>query len=482
MAITGRGAVKRASLNSGHQRLIQRDANPLSAVCQDGHDLDVIGCVEVPMPTGTTVVPIQRLVIQCIVGKDIPACFGYHTSITKWPKATEAIAAVQHALRPWKPLRFPKPFIDYPSGAGFPSGCIKAMEGAAWATHYLDNASIYTSKIVLERMRDYVGCAINLGPVGDWTRRYVIEGIHSVLEKRGFHRMPNTTGSHAKDPKGRDAMSKAIGVVCTWQELLFLIDVAIASYNIHELKCLGGQTALQALHERVGKPNSTFIVRTLPKQEVGSSSIDIVKEKRVIRGNVGQGRSLHVTIDEVPYTSGTLCSCGSLLGRTLWLHVNERDMRCMDAYLDGTEYLGKISAGAGWSRVPHDRAMRREINRQIRLGKIKRRADEEWPQAYLRVLTERAATQAAKAGKRPKVSQAATKAAAVSRQTGLELPEVDVQQPATASVNESAQVPADAEDRRARLRLVDPPAASPKPTSTGNLARQIRMPRRRCYY
>lgn len=316
-----------------------------------------------------------------------------------------------------------EPFVGYPNGAGFPSGLIPELAGAAWATHYVDNASIYTSNAMLERIRRRVGCAVNLGPVGDWTRRYIIEGVHSVLERRGFQRLPNTTGAGPRDPRRRNAEEAAVQMRCDWKELLYLIDVAIASYNATRLPALGNRSPLQALQDLMTHPCSHFIPRLLPPLQPGTPDLGVVVERRVVRGNVKEGRCAHITVDEVDYTSPTLAHCGGLIGQAVWVHIVQEDMRAVTAFLPGNEPLGVLTAASGWDVTPHDRDTRRLINKAQRDHKLVRRPDEDWVHSYLRRKTEIAAREAAK-HRKPKVSPKATEVAALARKAKLPIPVV----------------------------------------------------------
>jgi hypothetical protein len=166
----GRGAAKRSKLHSGYEPLL-RHTEPYDAVQQDAHSLDVIGSIRIPHPKGSRRIPICRLALQAVIEVETKAILGYSVCLLGRISAQDALVAVQHALSKWKPLELDAPLISYPDGAGFPSGVIPELAGAAWATHYLDNDTAYTSELIAERIRNRIGCAVNWGPVGDWAPR-----------------------------------------------------------------------------------------------------------------------------------------------------------------------------------------------------------------------------------------------------------------------------------------------------------------------
>lgn len=426
----GAGAGKRAKLESGLTPLLRHEV-AYEAVCQDAHKIDCIGTVRMPHPSGMVRVPMQRLSLQPIVDNSTRAVLGYHVTVGAEPTSEDSVSAVKHALSVWEPMKMENAFVDYPSGAGFPSGLIPELAGAAWSTHYVDNASIYTSTAQLERIRRRVGCAVNLGPVGDWTRRCIVEAVFSVLTKRGFQRLPNTTGAHPKDPRRRDAEKQAVDIECDWSELIYLIDVALATYNATEIESLGARSPLQALKDLVTHPRSDFLPRRLPELVPGVADLDVVVERRVVRGNIKEGRRPYIEIDGVHYTSSTLANCAGLIGRPLGVYIRERDMRTVTVYLQDGGSLGVLTAGRGWNRIPHDRNTRRQINALLANRQLMVNPGEDYVQAYLRKKSQEALK---KQVHKPAahVSREATQVAALSRQTGLPVPELS--EPAHESV------------------------------------------------
>ena len=417
----GKGAAHRAKLYCGLDVLL-RHPQPFDAVQQDAHTLDVIGSIRIPHPKGERRIPIKRLALQVIIEVETKAILGYSVCLLGRISAQDALAAVQHALAAWKPLQVEQPLISYPDGAGFPSGVIPGLAGAAWATHYLDNDAAYTSALFAERIRNRVGCAVNWGPVADWTRRYVVEGVFSVLEKVGFQRLPSTTGSGPKDPKRKNPASQAVTHEIDYTELIYLIDVALATYNATPLQSLGYRSPLQLLRERTQGPKSNFLARYLPPLAHSMADMHIVTETRPVRGNLAQGRRPYVEIDGVLHTNQLLAQCAVLIGQKIIVHIDNDDMRHVMAFLPDGQPLGALVAQSGWNRVPHSRQMRKLINRLRNNHELTRRPDEDWVEAFLANKTHQAATTAAAAARANTVSKVATQVADIAHRTGQDVP------------------------------------------------------------
>lgn len=417
----GPGCAKRAKLGNGVDRTLV-PGTVYAACYQDGHGLDFIGTISMPHPKGRIRVPLSRWELQLVVEHHAKAVLGYGLVVSGAAKSLDALAAVDHALSVWKPMPSFSERFNYPEGAGFPSGLIPELAGAAWSTHYLDNASVYTSEAMLERMRQRVGCSINLGPVGDWSRRHIIEGVFSVLEKRGFQRLPNTTGGHPKDPRRRNAEAAAVSMECDYEEFCFLVDVALATYNSTPQPGLGHRSPLQLLREFAQDSRSHFVPRRLPAPLPCSPALGIVIERRVIRGNVAKGRRPYVEIDGADYRSDVLAHAAHLIGQEVFVHINERAMRTVEAFLPGDRSLGILRAGGGWAYTEHDRPTRKAINNHKAHEPHMYPLGSDYVQQFLRAITRTAADRAAQTAA-PRVNRSASDLANIVHRNGLEVPE-----------------------------------------------------------
>lgn len=395
-------------------------------VCQtDGHKLDFLGSIAIPTSKGEQWVAIHSMQFVPIVDVHTSAIYGYKVVIAQQCRANDVLQAIRHALDVWQPRKLRLQGMAYPSGAGFPSSLIPELEGCCWSALMIDNASIHYSIAVRDRIRKRTGAAVNWGPVYSWPRRALIEGVFSALERAGFQRLPNTTGSSPKDPRRNDPAGKAIEYKMHWEELIDLIDIVCATYNITPRKDLGYRSPIELLRDYVYHPQSSFLPRHLPLLPPCIPNFDVVVETATVRGNVAEGRRPYVQVDGVHYTSALLSRTGSLIGTTLTLHVDEDDMRTFKAFLPGGKELGVLVALGSWGRVKHDRPTRKHIMSLVKKKRLVLQPGEEPIQAYLRAK----ATQALQATRGPKskknkVSKAATGLAHVAEMSGVPIPEV----------------------------------------------------------
>lgn len=422
-------ALVRSRVGNGESSLVTAVTLPFEAVMQDGHTIDCLGSVTFPHPSGPRRVPMSRCRIEVVVEVRSRAVLGYVLIFKRGTNSEDALGAVVSALSKWQPLPRPSPDfpVQYPQGGGLPSGLIPELEGAAWSTMLIDNASVYTSEAMVGRLRARVGCAVNFGPVGDFTRRYLIEGVYSVLAKRGFQRLPSTTGSGPKDTRRQNAEEKSFDL--PFDELAYLIDVAIATYNATELKSLAGRSPISYLQELYSGPKSPLIPRPIPPLAHSQADLDVFVKEITVRGNQKEGRRPYVEFHDVHYTNHNIRNSAGLINKVVCAHIKRSDLRQFEVFSVTGESLGFVKADRGWNRVKHSLEQRIVINELIRDRRLRRSSeDEDWVQAYLRLLSKRAADSGS--GKSaPKVSPDAASAAHVAHTANLPIPPIDIDAP-----------------------------------------------------
>lgn len=420
LLLGGKNAATQAKTGTSEPRF-KLGNNPYDSCATDAHRLDFVGTVAIPTAKGPQYVAISRIQFLPIVDNDSTAILGYATVLGKECSARDLNRAIRHSLDKWEPLESPIAGLNYPQEAGMPSSRIPELEGAVMNALLADNAGINYSAALTKHVRQRMGMAIDWGPVGDWFERDVIENVFGVLESRGFQRLPNTTGSRSGDPRRTDPAAEAIKHTFDWTEMLFLIDLAVTTYNITGRKNLGYRTPLQYLEERIRHPASTFLPRKLPPLRVGQADIGIVVETRPVRGNTRSGRRPYVQIDNEKYSSPVLASAANLIGVMLSLHIDEDDMRLVKAFLPSGAQIGYLTCLGPWGRVKHSRSMRREVNRLIVNKTISLLPGEEPFQAYLRTKAEKALTK--QRGKKPSaISRDATQLVKAAHEFDLPIP------------------------------------------------------------
>lgn len=348
----GRKAQSRAKVGTGTARLLAA-VMPYDTWQLDEHRLDFIGVVRIDTPKGPQLVPISRLVLIPVADVNCPCIVGYHVAIRREPSAEEIVLAMASALGCWKPRELKVTYIKYKQGAGLPSGVIPQLNGVAAAELMIDNSLAHWSTAMTTRVREYTGMAINWGPIGDWVRRDVIERIFAILERRGFQRIPSTTGTGPGDPKVDDPVGKALKHKIELDELLDIIDVIIANFNASPTAALGGRIPLDVLREYLEFDTEGFLPRHLPPLPSYLPDMAVVVFSKTIRGSQKDGGRPYVELYYARYTSVVLSQAAALIGKRIRLHVHPQDPRTAMAFFEDGAELGVLVALGVWGQKPH---------------------------------------------------------------------------------------------------------------------------------
>jgi putative transposase len=398
---------------------------PFEVVSIDAHKLNFIGCIGIPSFEGITHVPIQRFWFIPVIEHASRAVLGYHVAITKEPNASDAVAAVRSTLTVWQQRALRLPGQTYPEGASLPSGAFPQARSLCWGRLMLDNATIHYSKAVADQLRGRLGCAVNYGPVRQWYRRPLIESLFSSLERAGFLRLPNSTGTSPTDRKRPNAASKAVQHVILWEEMLDLVDLVVCAYNATPQESLDGMSPLECMQEHLWSAPTTWLPRPLPPLPPSVPELDVTVLEKTVRGSVENGRRPYVQIDGVRYTNEVLSSAAPLIGKKIRVHVRYSALQNVKAFLSSGAEIGVLAGLGAWGRTAHDRVLRRSILRAIKTRVLTIRPDQDVFQAFLTCKAQQALDQRRNiTGRRPRVSAPATELARTVRLTGSPVPTV----------------------------------------------------------
>lgn len=357
------GPLARSHLNTGRGiSSTWYESTLYDVVGLDPHKLHCIGTVRVPGPRGFQRIAIERLWIVPILDEFSRAILGYSVGIRKECSAATIEQAIISAMSCWAPRKPRIPGVKYQEGGGLPSGLFPELSGRGWTILMMDNAATHYSAAVAERARRRLGCFLNYGPIGHWEHRAALERVMRTLEIYGFQRLPSSTGSNSTDPTRSDPVRAAVQVGIDWEDLLDLIDVEIANYNITAHETLGNRSPLSVFRDHWLGEQIDFLARRLPPPTANQPELGTAIETKFVRGSYEDGRRPYVEIDRVHYTSPVLSGMFGLIGEKIRVHICGSDMRTVSVYFVNGQPLGVLNAHGAWGRTPHTREMRKQIN------------------------------------------------------------------------------------------------------------------------
>ncbi len=332
----------------------------------DAHKLDSRMVVMIPSPHGGfESKKIHRLWVIVLIEVESRAVIGYYLSLRKECSAEDVLRAIKKSLTKWEPMEIQFSANAYTKSACLPSYRSEQYLGACWDEFSVDGAMANICKRVEKPIQDIVGArVIKPQDPGSYSSRRslddrpFIESFFGQLAAGGFHKLSTTTRSNPKDKKGFDPDVAAKETHFQLEYAQELLDTLIANYNATPHSGLGSRTPLEQL-------DFLTLRRSAPLRIADPGSVQRmvgVRKLCTLLGGVASGRRPHFNFSNARYSAEWLCLRTDLIGKTLWLHLeNEDDARFASVSTKNGEYLGTIRAAPPWHRTPHTLYIRQAI-------------------------------------------------------------------------------------------------------------------------
>ncbi|PTY04261.1 hypothetical protein DB347_20405 [Opitutaceae bacterium EW11] len=356
----------------------------------DGHLIDGFFTIRVVNPDGLeATLTLERiwllLVRECATG----AILGYHLVLRREYSAEDVLTCIENAIRPWTRKTLTIPSLEYPPGAGLPSGSIPSLSWAVWQELTFDNAAAHGKSIgswVWDTVAKQIGCVIDPGPVATPDSR-LIEGLFRNLTGNGFQTLPGTTGKGPGDPRCANPEKEALAYDVSLDEIEEVLDVYLADFNARPTQTTYGRSPLSALEYSLGQ--GTESISHIPENKREDFCLTRQTRRVFIRGPLEKGYPLHVNFMHVPYTSAQLSGAAALENTWMLADINTRDLRTIRLSLPNGDHYGVITATRGWGVTKHDQRVRGAIFDLVRKGKMFLRDRDDPIEVYLRHLEEK---------------------------------------------------------------------------------------------
>ncbi|MFS0728311.1 hypothetical protein [Paenibacillus sp. 1P07SE] len=339
--------------------------HPFDRVEFDAHAIDVIIAIRFKNIDGDEYVEIMdRIWLLSIIDVATRVSLGHHLCLKPQYSVMDVLECIRNAIVPWAPKKLTIPGLNYPENGGHHSTAIPETEWAVWNEFCFDNFQAHMAEIVRERLKGFVGCAVNAGPISTPERRPFIERFFGLLANNGYKRLVNTTGSNPNDIKRKQPEKAAIQYEITADEIEQLTEVLIANYNNEPHSGLSYLSPLEVMKQRIIMRD--MMPRTMTEDKRNEDYFLCYTIKRVIQGNEKEGKRPYINFEGAQYKSEVLSRSFKLIGQEIHLVVNIKDLRVLKAYFkDGSEF-GYLTASGKWGISPHTLQMRKQINKLIR--------------------------------------------------------------------------------------------------------------------
>lgn len=262
------------------------------------------------------------------------------------------------------------------SGIAMPCDLGAQFQWCAVGQLLLDNALSHLATEITGRLRRFLGCDINYGPVRRPERRPNVEGLFSSLARHGFHRLTATTGSHPQDPI-RATAPPASEPQMTEKQAIDLIYRCAFEFNRSYGKAGLGLRKIEHLQSIAGCNETGMLLPLLPPALEGIPSLDFSVHELPVRGKQNSGKRPHVYFQEEDYFATELSERWEMIGQRIHAHLHRIDARQMRLFEKNGKPIGIARVRGRWKHSAHTVDQRRQINKLVRDGQLRLSYDED---------------------------------------------------------------------------------------------------------
>lgn len=257
-------------------------------------------------------------------------------------------------------------------GAGYPANVEEKLRFVIPSVIKMDRALAHLAGHVQYIATVLFGARVVLGPARSPHERAQVESRFSAQARRVLHQLPATTGAHPRDPVRKRASVPLEGRLRA-AELEYVLDAyaqnenatpAAASFNISPLERLRRQLQSGALQPRYLAPD-----KRKPYFFSQPVRVKVIADRR-------KGLRPYVNYLYMRYTSTELSKDYTMVGKTLLLRPDLRNLRTVMLFREDGSLHGPVQVLGRWANFPHDQRLRRLFGRLKRDGELGERADD----------------------------------------------------------------------------------------------------------
>lgn len=331
----------------------------------DEHSENVMGAIEVDTPFGPAWFPAGRP--QCIAVTDpaLSAVLGYSLTFARQPESEDILDALDAALGENVPYEFHLEGMHHVTGAGFPAYIDPDLRRHGCAVLEIDNSLVHLAWKVIEPIRNRMGCSILFGPVKRFECRAFCESSFGWMERKGFLRCPNTTGTGPHDSRRRSAEEQAVKFKMSPQSLRDLNEALFGKFNAKD-EGIYSRTVVDEIHRLMHDETLGFLPTRLLPSTLGEPRLGMTIETLPISGARAKGDRPHIFLDYGRYEAEWLSDRLDLVGQLVQVHIDRYRFRTLKVFLPNGYFLGEVTVTGWWSKAEHTRSQRADVEAFVR--------------------------------------------------------------------------------------------------------------------
>ena len=326
--------------------------NPYSLVQIDGHKIDMLYTVEVEDIHGEIrYMPATRMWVIAVIDVATRAILGYSVTAEENYNQYDILRAIYNSIAPHKRINFKRP-LEYPEGGGFPNECCPSLEWATFDTIMLDNAKSHLAENTVNKLTNQLMCTMDFGSVATPESRGIVERFFKTMEDQCFHRLPGTTGSNVRDVIRHDPEKESVKYKITYDDIIELLEVFIATYNNTPHSSLENQSPLQVLKSKVEDAGlKPYVLAPLERKK--AKKLRYMTVERTVKGNYQTGSNPRIYYENANYHAKDMQLDMSLIGKKVCIEVDPDDISSVEMYDENGIHIATMVAAGDWGRIKH---------------------------------------------------------------------------------------------------------------------------------
>jgi hypothetical protein len=308
---------------------------------------------------------VARFSVVVLVDVDTHAALSFFIALTQHPSRFDILQTFETANLFLPKATLHTPGIQCPLEPAFPNNLNEGIARVAFDNVLLDNALAHCADAVEEYVCDRHLATLHLGIPGVPLARRIVEYVNNVIA-RNARRHKSTTGKNVTDPIKESRKNQKHAPVITLNQLIESIYAFLAKHNQTTMANLGASTPLNLVEHTV----ENHPVRFLQPTGLTIHSPFRLREKARVKWLRKEGRRPHINFKYVRY-QGEALNNASLVGNTVIVEFDYRDIRTLYVYTLDNEFLGTVCAPRSWMKYPHSIKTREHIFKYQRLTNIR---------------------------------------------------------------------------------------------------------------
>jgi hypothetical protein len=329
---------------------------------------DIHSSFHLELNDGLIPLRLARVSVIVAIDSDTQCVFAFHLCLTSSPSQEDMLSLLEKLMvKDRNDYEITTPGIEILPDAEIPS--LFQDNGTLLPPDIvkLDNALIHSATSVTSTLSNCLGATLHFGPAGQPVVRHQVEQAMKIVNEV-THRFASTTGSSVTDPireSSKLAKKPPTTNIKVLEEAIFAV---FANHNARLKGHLGGSSPIQTFNYQ--KENMWF--RSLPKQHVDTFNPFTFDVEVPVKFYPNENRAPFINFAHVRY-DGKCLSVSDVIGKSIRIRVNRKDVRRVKAYNCEGLYLGELHAPKSWLYFPHSLKLRQIIMKLVKRDSLRRK-------------------------------------------------------------------------------------------------------------